>query len=268
MIFTDPPYNVAYNGKTEDRLTIINDSMSPDEFYDFLAAAFTAMYDGLKPGGAVYVCHADSAGNEFRRAYVASGLLLKQVLVWVKNVFVIGRQDYQWRHEPILYGWKPGSSHKFYGGRKQSTVWDDNLPLEIEKQESGGYLLHFNTDVDHVVVDVPSFNVLHNNTDVLDTVWRFNKPLRNGEHPTMKPISLCARAIQNSSQKDDIVFDPFGGSGSTLIACEQTMRRCRTMELDPKYCDVIVRRYSELMGTDEGIYVVKGDRHIAYKELI
>lgn len=268
MIFTDPPYNVAYNGKTEDRLTIINDAMSPDEFYDFLSAAFAAMYDGLKPGGAIYVCHADGVGNEFRRAYIASGLLLKQVLIWVKNTFVIGRQDYQWRHEPILYGWKPGSSHKFYGGRKQSTVWDDNLPLEIEKQESGGYLLHFNTDVEHVVVGVPSFNVLHNDTDALDTVWRVDKPLRNGEHPTMKPIALCARAIQNSSQRGDIVFDPFGGSGSTLIACEQTKRRCRTMELDPKYCDVIVQRYSELMGTNDGIYVVRGDRHIAYKDLI
>lgn len=142
MVFTDPPYNVAYEGGTKEALTIQNDNMSDAEFDIFLDDVFALVNKALKPGGAFYICHSDSCGGQFRRAIRDNDLLIKQCLIWVKNTFVMGRQDYQWKHEPILYGWKPGASHKFYGGRKQSTVIDDNLPLEIEK-DGNDYILHF-----------------------------------------------------------------------------------------------------------------------------
>lgn len=265
MVFTDPPYNVAYEGGTG--LTIMNDSMADDEFYQFLLAAFKAMYAGMKPGAPIYVCHADGSGNAFRNAFGDAGLLLKQVLIWVKNSFVLGRQDYQWMHEPILYGWKPGTSHKWYGGRKQGTVIDDLLPVEVEKS-GDDYLLHLKTDTQHIVIKTDRFEVLYNEGTALDTIWRVNKPLRNGEHPTMKPIELCARGIQNSSREGDIVLEPFGGSGSTLIASEQTGRRCCAMELDPVYCDVIVKRYSELVGSSHAIRVIRGNTEIYLAELL
>lgn len=266
MIFTDPPYNIAYEGKTKDKLTIMNDKMSDDDFADFLSAAFAAMYEHVKVGAPAYVCHADALGHIFRAAFAGSGFLLKQVIIWVKNTFVLGRQDYQWRHEPILYGWKPGDGHEWYGGRKQSTVLDDQLPLEIEK-EADGYIVHLQTDTQHVILRVPRFEILHNDATALDTVWRINKPVRNGEHPTMKPIALCARGIMNSSKAGDLVLEPFGGSGSTLIACEQIGRRCAAMELDPVYCDVIVRRYVEFT-KDENITVNRGGKVIKYSDLM
>lgn len=200
MVFTDPPYNVDYTGKTKDALKIQNDHMDNETFYKFLHDAFSVMYEVTEEGGPIYICHADSEGLNFRKAMIDSGWLLKQCIIWVKNSIVLGRQDYHWQHEPILYGWKPGAAHKWAGDRKQSTVWE------------------------------------------------FDKPQRNAEHPTMKPIPIPAKAIQNSSYKGEIVFDPFGGSGSTLIAAEKTGRVCYTVELDPKYCDVIVKRYEELTG--------------------
>lgn len=265
MIFTDPPYNVSYEGGTNDKLTIMNDSMSDDEFVEFLNSAFTCMHSHVKAGGAIYICHADTSGNAFRNCMLQSGFLLKQVIIWVKNGFVLGRQDYQWAHEPILYGWKAGGPHKFYGGRKQSTVIDEHIPLEVEKSGEE-FILHFKTDFEHVIVKTGQFEIVHEGTDALDTVWRFNKPLRNGEHPTMKPIGLCARGIQNSSKKGDIILEPFGGSGSTLIAAEQTGRRCRCMELDPVYCDVIVRRYINEYG-EEGVFRIRGGESVAYKDI-
>jgi DNA modification methylase len=201
MVFTDPPYNVDYTGKTKDALKIQNDHMDNESFYRFLYDAFSVMYKVTEEGGPIYVCHADSEGLNFRKAMIDSGWLLKQCIIWVKNSIVLGRQDYHWQHEPILYGWKPGAAHKWAGDRKQSTVWE------------------------------------------------YDKPQRNAEHPTMKPVPIPAKAIQNSSYKGDIVFDPFGGSGSTLIAAEKTGRICYTVELDPKYCDVIVKRYEELTGS-------------------
>jgi DNA modification methylase len=200
LIFTDPPYNVAYTGKTKDALTIKNDSMTADQFYTFLYDSFKTMADHSKLGASIYICHADSEGMNFRKAMQDAGFLLKQTIVWKKNTIVLGRQDYQWQHEPILYGWKDGGSHNFYGDRKQTTVWE------------------------------------------------IDKPSRNAEHPTMKPIELCAKAICNSSKSGDIVTDYFGGSGSTLIACEQTGRVCYTSELDPKYASVIVKRWENLTG--------------------
>lgn len=178
----------------------------------------------------------------------------------------MGRQDYQWKHEPILYGWKPGASHKFYGGRKQSTVIDDNLPLEIEK-DGNDYILHFSNETDHIVVRVPGYEIEVNNGIECDSIWRFNKPLRNGEHPTMKPIALCAQGIKNSSKPGEFVFEPFGGSGSTLIACAQTKRRCRCIELDPKYCDVIVKRYIEFIGSNKNVYVIRNGQRLEFSEV-
>jgi DNA modification methylase len=247
MIFTDPPYNVAYEGGTTEKLTIKNDNMLPERFNQFLHDAFTSMFTAVEPGGAIYVCHADSVGSDFRGALQDAGWLLKQCLIWAKNQFVLGRQDYQWQHEPILYGWKPGAAHQFYGGRKQGTIIEEAAPLIIREDEEGA-LLTFTTGVQTVTVRVPSFELLQSGDDSLSTVWRFEKPLRNGEHPTMKPIGLCARAIQNSSRQGDIVLDLFGGSGSTLMAAEQTGRECRMMELDPVYCDVIVQRWEKCTG--------------------
>jgi DNA modification methylase len=200
MLLTDPPYNVDYEGKTADALKIENDNMNETEFYNFLLDSFRNMYESVKHGGSVYVFHADTEGLNFRNAFKSCGFKLAQCLVWVKNTFVMGRQDYQWRHEPILYGWKEGAGHYFVDDRKQSTVLE------------------------------------------------FDKPSRNAEHPTMKPVDLLVYLIKNSSKEDNLILDLFGGSGSTLIAAEQTKRKCYTMELDPKYCDVIVKRWETLTG--------------------
>jgi len=198
MVVTDPPYNVAYEGKTKDALTIENDSMGNDDFYKFLYDFYVALTSGVKKGGAIYVWHASSEVINFGKAMVDAGWLLKQQLIWVKNTMVMGRQDYQWKHEPCLYGWLGGDSHKWYSDRKQTTVieWD--------------------------------------------------KPQRNGEHPTMKPIGLFGYQIENSSKVGDLVIDAFGGSGTTMVACEQLKRKARIVEFDPKYCDVIVKRMIKL----------------------
>ena len=200
MILTDPPYNVDYEGGTKEKLKIKNDNMNETEFYNFLLDSFKNMYEALKCGGNIYVFHADTEGLNFRKAFKTVGFKLAQCLVWVKNVFVMGRQDYQWRHEPILYGWKEGKAHYFTDSRNQTTVLE------------------------------------------------FDKPIKNEEHPTMKPIDLLAYLIKNSSKENELILDLFGGSGSTLIAAEQTNRKCYTMELDPKYCDVIIRRWEKLTG--------------------
>lgn len=197
LIVTDPPYNVNYEGKTDNNLKIMNDNMEDNQFYSFLESAFINLYDSIKAGGSIYVFHADTEGLNFRKAMMSSGFKLAECLVWVKNAFVMGRQDYHWKHEPILYGWKPGASHYFINDRSQSTVLE------------------------------------------------FDKPIRNEEHPTMKPIDLIAYLINNSSKKDEIVLDLFGGSGTTMIACEQTNRKAFIMELDPRYCDVIVDRWEK-----------------------
>lgn len=197
LIVTDPPYNVNYEGKTDNNLKIMNDNMENNQFYSFLESAFINLYESIKDGGSIYVFHADTEGLNFRKAMMSSGFKLAECLVWVKNAFVMGRQDYHWKHEPVLYGWKPGASHYFINDRSQSTVLE------------------------------------------------FDKPIRNEEHPTMKPIDLIAYLINNSSKKDEIVLDLFGGSGTTMIACEQTNRKAFIMELDPRYCDVIVDRWEK-----------------------
>lgn len=249
MIFTDPPYNVDYEGKTEESLKIQNDKFGNEDFYQFLLDAHKNMFKVTKEGGAVYVCHADSEGVNFRRAYEDSGLLLKQCLIWVKNSLVMGRQDYHWKHEPILYGWKPGASHNWYVGRKETTVQESPVDLSIEPKKDHA-ILTFNSGINTIVVKVTDYEILKELTDNETTTWRIERPNRNADHPTMKPIELCARAIRNSSKPSDIVLDPFGGSGSTLIACEQTGRHCRMIEFDPIYADVIIKRWEELIGQE------------------
>ena len=239
--------------------------MSDEEFDSFLYNVFSVIHEKLKAGGAYYICHADSYGESFRKNVRLSGLLLKQCLVWIKNVFVMGRQDYQWKHEPILYGWKPGASHNFYGGRNKSTVIDDAKLLEAVPVD-GGYMISFTNDLDTITIKVPSFEVESVTSTSEDTIWRIDKPSRNAEHPTMKPIELCERGILNSSKPGDIVFEPFGGSGSTLIACENLKRKCRCIELDPRFCDVIVERYIKHTG-DENVTCIRGGIDFSYTEL-
>ena len=241
MVFTDPPYNVNYGDKAsmlEEYLkghsnvnSIKNDNMDNDDFLRFLTSAFENIYSALCPGGPFYICHAETTGLEFRKAVLNSGLLLKQCLVWVKNSLVLGRQDYQWIHEPILYGWKPGAAHKWYGGFNKTTVFEDRPNLRKMKKEE---LIKFAEEL---------LEGKHHTT-----VIREDKPTKSAEHPTMKPVKLIGYLINNSSKIGDKVLDIFGGSGSTLIAAEQLDRICYIMELEPAYCDVIVKRWENFTG--------------------
>lgn len=198
MLLTDPPYNVDYVGKTAEALKIKNDNMNDNQFYEFLKKVFENMYSVTKEGASIYVFHADTEGLNFRRAFKDSGYKLAECLIWKKDCFVMGRQDYQWQHEPILYGWKEGAAHHFINDRTQSTILE------------------------------------------------FDRPKQSTLHPTMKPIDLIAKLIKNSSKENDTILDLFGGNGSTIIAAEQLNRNCYAMELDPKYCDVIVKRWESL----------------------
>ena len=200
LLLTDPPYNVAYEGATKDRLTIQNDDMNDADFREFLCEAFRTADAYMKPGASFYIWHADTEGYNFRGACRDVGWQVRQCLIWAKNTFVLGRQDYHWQHEPCLYGWKDGAAHLWTGDRAQSTIMN------------------------------------------------FDKPSRNGEHPTMKPVELFAYQVQNNTKAGNAVLDLFGGSGTTIIACEQLNRRGYLMELDPRYVDVIVKRYIGVTG--------------------
>jgi len=217
LIVTDPPYGVSF--KSADGLTIQNDSIKGEKFYEFLLAAFQNMADHMEPGGAAYVFHADTEGLNFRNAFITAGFHLAGVCIWVKNSLVLGRSDYQWQHEPILYGFMQNGKHPWYSDRKQTTIWN------------------------------------------------YNKPKRNLDHPTSKPLDLLGYPIQNSSQENAIVLDTFGGSGSTMMACEQLNRVCYMAELDPKYASVILRRYVELSKDVDGVYVVRDGKKLMYSEL-
>lgn len=210
LLLTDPPYNINYQGCTSDKLTIKNDSMEDEEFRRFLVDTFMCANNVMNPGASFYIWHGESEGYNFRGAAKDIGWQIRQCLIWNKNQMIIGRQDYQWKHEPCLYGWTEGGSHSWYSDRKQTTVLN------------------------------------------------FDKPLRNGEHPTMKPVELFAYQIKNSSRKSDNVLDLFGGSGTTLIACEQLGRNAFIMELDEKYCDVIINRWEQLTGR-EAVLESKGE---------
>jgi site-specific DNA-methyltransferase (adenine-specific) len=200
MWLTDPPYNVAYEGKTKDALKIKNDEMGDDQFRQFLRDAYTAADTVMKPGAVFYIWHADSEGYNFRGAAQDAGWKVRQCLIWKKSSMVMGRQDYHWKHEPCLYGWKEGAGHLWAADRKQTTILE------------------------------------------------FEKPSRNGEHPTMKPVALFEYQLLNNTKGGDQVLDSFGGSGTTLIAAEKNGRVARLMELDPKYCDVIVKRWQDFTG--------------------
>ena len=202
MWLTDPPYNVAYEGKTKDAMTIQNDSMGDSQFRQFLRDAYVAADAVMKSGAVFYIWHADSEGYNFRGAAFDAGWKVRQCLIWKKSTMVMGRQDYHWRHEPCLYGWKEGASHLWAADRKQTTILE------------------------------------------------FDKPQRNGEHPTMKPVALFEYQMLNNTKGGDIVLDSFGGSGTTLIAAEKNKRIARLMELDPKYADVIVTRWQEYSGKE------------------
>jgi site-specific DNA-methyltransferase (adenine-specific) len=229
LVVTDPPYNVAYVGKTKDAMTIQNDKMEGLDFYQFLLDFYTALGSYTKAGGAWYVWHADSEGANFRSAFVNSGLLLKQCLIWVKNSMVMGRQDYQWKHEPCLYGWKQGAAHYFTSERTHTTVIEDKLDIKKLTKEQMKKMLN------EMLSDKTKSTIIH-----------CDKPHRSAEHPTMKPILLLAPLIQNSSKENEIVADGFLGSGSTMVAAHQLNRKCYGMELDPKYCQVIVDRMLKL----------------------
>lgn len=216
LVITDPPYNVNYQGSAGK---IKNDNMKDDVFYQFLLAAFTNMEKNMASDASIYVFHADTEGLNFRKAFSDAGFYLSGTCIWVKQSLVLGRSPYQWRHEPILFGWKKKGKHCWYAGRKESTIWE------------------------------------------------FDKPRKNKDHPTMKPIPLLAYPIMNSSMTNSIVLDPFGGSGSTLIACEQTKRICRTIELDEKFCDVIVKRYIEQVGSTKDVKVVRDGLTYGYEEV-
>lgn len=214
LVLTDPPYNVDYEEKEKSlakiksnkrieegmNVAIENDNMSDEEFYNFLFNVYTNMLEVLEEGGAYYIWYATSESINFLKALKDAGTNFRQILIWNKNQKILGRQDYQWKYEPCIYGWKEGASHHWYSDRTQATVLD------------------------------------------------FNKPLRNKEHPTMKPVDLFKYLIQNSSKKNDIVLDLFGGSGTTLIACEELNRQCFMMEYDPTYVDVIIKRWENLTG--------------------
>lgn len=226
---TDPPYNVAYEGGTKEKLKIANDNMESSEFYQFLLDAFSAVYGILKEGASFYVWFASREHINFESALNAVNLEVRQELIWNKNALVLGRQDYQWKHEPCLYGWKEGAAHYFSGGRKQTTVYEDDLD-KMKKE-----------DLKQMIKEIFASSLP---TTVIDE----NKPTRNGEHPTMKPLKLIGKLISNSSRKGEAVLDTFGGSGSTMMAAEQLGRRCYMMELDPHYCDVIIARWEKLTG--------------------
>jgi DNA modification methylase len=260
MVFTDPPYNVGlgYNETPEeakarkrrtDGLTVENDDMDDEEFYEFLKTAFDLMLRHTDKGGAIYICHADTRGLTFRQAVGDAGWMIKQCIIWAKDRLALSRQDYQWQHEPILYGWRPGAAHRWYRDRKQTTLWEDAVAAVLEDRGDGTQKITISNGIQQAVLKVTGpVEVLYSGDDSDRTIWRFEKPSRSEKHPTMKPVALVARALTNSSKRGQIVLDPFGGSGSTLIAAEKTGRVCYTMELDPKYCDVIVERWENLTG--------------------
>jgi DNA modification methylase len=239
---TDPPYNVAYEGGTSDKLTIKNDDMPDAEFRTFLAAAYAAADSVMRPGAAFYVWHADSEGFNFRAAARDVKWPVKQCLIWRKNGMVLGRQDYQWQHEPCLYGWKPGAAHQWHGGRKQTTVRD--------LEGHGLPLLQLDGDRWQLSVGGKTY-VLSGEAavqEVAPSIINEAKPKTNDAHPTMKPVALFERQLLNSSKPGEVVADSFGGSGTTLICCEKHHRQARIMELDERYADVIVRRWQEFTG--------------------
>ena len=229
-VVTDPPYNVAV--ENADGLTIANDNMKSEDFFYFLQSAFQNLSNSLREGGSFYIWYASCETLNFYSAVKEAGLLAKQELIWRKNHFTLGRQDYQWAHEPCIYGWKEGAGHYFTESRKECTVFDD-FPM--------GYASMPKEDLVAWVKDY------FENRDS-GTMLYANKPAKDDLHPTMKPLSLIATLIKNSSEKGQLILDLFGGSGSTLMCCEQLDRKCYMMEYDPKFVDVIIERWESFTG--------------------
>jgi DNA modification methylase len=218
LVLTDPPYGVSF--KSADGLKIQNDNLKAEVFYNFLLSSFCNMASFMEAGASAYIFHADTEGENFRRAFREAGFHLSGTCIWAKDSFVMGRSPYQWQHEPILFGWLKNGKHKWYAGRAEKTVWN------------------------------------------------FAKPKKNENHPTSKPLDLLAYPIKNSSQANAIVLDTFGGSGSTLIACEQLDRTCHMLEVDEKYASVILRRYAEFkQNGGEDITCERGGQVLSYADL-
>lgn len=234
MVITDPPYNIDYTGGTKEAMKIENDNWGDDEgFIEFLKAAFENMRDQLKAGGSFYIWYASTQSKNFLEAAERAGLNIRQTLIWNKNTFSLGRQDYQWKHEPCLYGWKDGAAHYFVNTRNLATVIEDAENQDIDDMKK-----------DELKDLIKSILGGCKDTTILDE----KKPTKSDLHPTMKPIPLIARQIKNSSRTGENVLDLFGGSGSTLMACEQLGRRCFMMEYDPHYADVIIKRWEDYTG--------------------
>lgn len=238
LAWTDPPYNVAYSSKAG---SIRNDDLGDAAFRALLDEAFACLFAVMEPGAALYVAHADTEGENFRAAFRTAGFKLSGCLVWRKDALVLGRSDYQWMHEPILYGWKPGAAHRWFGGRKQTTVAEHGPGSPIRQRPDGSWVVEVGDQVLVVSGDArleggPSSVIFH------------EKPKRSPDHPTQKPLGLIEKHLRNSGKPGDLVADAFAGSGSTLLAAEQLGMRCRAMELDPRYADVVVRRWQGLTG--------------------
>lgn len=229
LFITDPPYNVDYTGKTADALKIGGDHQDDEGFRQLLAGLFAAALANTKRGGPAYVFHADTKGLDFRTQWTEAGWELKQVLVWVKDRFVLGRQDYHWQHEPIIYGWAPGAAHVWTAGRDLTTLLDDELDLAS--------------------LTKPQMLAMLRGIREASTAIRHDRPAASEVHPTMKPVDLYVRLLEPSSSAGDLILDTCAGSGTAAIAAHRTRRRAALVELDPSYADVICRRYAEHTGT-------------------
>ncbi len=237
--WTDPPYNVNYESKLAGKIK--NDSMADEKFRAFLRDAFVTGFTVMKPGAPIYVAHADTEGLNFRASFKEAGFKISGCLVWAKDSLVLGRSDYQWQHEPILYGWKPGAAHRWYGGRKQTTLMQ--LGGSVFTQNEDGSIT---ARIGGESIVISGENLVAKPSE--STIIRCEKPKRSAEHPTMKPVELISKMLRNSTREGDVVLDLFGGSGSTLIACEMLGRQARLMELDPRFVDVIVKRWQDFTG--------------------
>lgn len=249
LCVTDPPYNVAYESKLAG--SIKNDDMGDAEFRKFLRGAYDVMFAVMKPGAPIYVAHADTEGLNFRAAFREAGFKLSGCLIWRKNSLVLGRSDWQWQHEPVLYGWKPGAKHRWYGGRKRTTVVEYGEGNPFQQLEDGRWAVTVGgqtliVDGNAEVESLPGSVVYH------------DKPSRSELHPTTKPVGLWLRFIEPSSRPGDVVIDPFSGSGTTLISCEMSGRRARVCDLDPKFVDVAVRRWEMFTGK-RAVHAVTGE---------
>ena len=231
LVWTDPPYNVDYEGKTKDKLKIANDAMTPEEFAVFIGQAMQVTYNVAATGACIYVAYAEVEAIAFHDGLRKAGWKYSQTIIWVKNAAVMSRQDYNWRHEPLLYGWKQGKGgHYFNQDFTQTTVLDDTPNYKKLSKDELVAILEGQRDA------------------LVTTVVYVDKPNRNGLHPTMKPVSLCLKFLVASSRTGDIVYDPFGGSGTVAVAAHKTNRCARINELDPRYVDVIVERLQGFTG--------------------